>query len=61
MMTGPAPRRMALVTYSLFTELPGGFPQFRGHAGGFGVRDFYLRAGYVLLPCSRRLRSPVTS
>ena len=31
----------ALVTSSLFTELPSGFPQLRGHAGGFGVRDFY--------------------
>ena len=52
---------IAVLTRSLFTELPTGFPQLRGHAGGFGVRDFYLRAGYVLLPCSRRLRSPVTS
>jgi len=35
----------ALVTSSLFTELTDGFPQFRGHVGGSGVRDFYLRAG----------------
>jgi len=53
--------RTLLPNSSLFTELPDGFPQLRGHAGDFGVRDFYLRAGYVLLPCSRRLRSRVTS
>ena len=57
----PAVALTALVTSSLFTELPSGFPQLSGHAGGFGVRDFCLPAGYVLLPCSRRLRSPVTS
>src|SRR5216683_295943 len=50
-----------LPTSSLFTELPDGFPQLRGHADSFGVRDFYLRAGYVLLPCSRMLKFPVTS
>jgi len=56
----PAVAFTALVTSSLFTELAGGFLQFRGHAGGFGVRDFCFRGGYVLLPCSRRLRFPVT-
>src|SRR5579859_3002375 len=53
--------RTALAASSLFTELAGWFSQVSGHADGFGVRDFYLRAGYVLLPCSRTLRSPVTS
>ena len=50
--------RTLLPKSSLFTELPDGFPQVRGHAGGFGVRDFYLRAGYVLLPCSREAEVP---
>lgn len=77
MRTLPSPARTATVTVSpgapdpecctlfpnssLFTELPDWFSQVRGHADGCGVRDFYLRAGYVLLPCSRRLGSPATS
>ena len=44
-VTSPQACWTALVTSSLFTELTDGFLQFRGHAGGSGVRDFYLRAG----------------